>query len=105
MSSGVAGKGNAESGKKGHGARVRTCAGCGSKRDKAELLRIVRTPGGEVLPDLSGKRDGRGAYLCFDSACVERARKHRGLERTLRTVIPKEFFETLCEVTERHGTE
>ena len=84
---------------------MRTCAGCGSKRDKAELLRIVRTPGGEVLPDLSGRRDGRGAYLCFDSACVERARKRRGLERTLRTVIPKEFFETLCEVTGRHGTE
>ena len=95
----------AESGKKGHGARVRTCAGCGRKCDKAELLRIVRTPEGEVLPDLTGRRNGRGAYLCFDAACVERAKKRRGLERTLRTNIPKEFFEGLHEVTERHGTE
>ena len=102
---GGAGIERAGSGKKGHGARVRTCAGCGAKRDKAELLRIVRTPEGEVLPDLSGRRDGRGAYVCFDAACVKRAQKRRGLERTLQTGIPKELFEVLREVTEKHGAE
>ena len=97
--------GNTGSGKKDHGARVRTCAGCGSKRDKGEMLRIVRTPEGKVLPDLSGKRDGRGAYLCFETGCAERARKRKSLERTLRTAVPKDFFETLREVITNHGAE
>lgn len=101
----MANTGRAETGKEKHGARVRTCAGCGRKRDKSEMLRIVRTPEGEVLPDTAGKRAGRGAYLCFDTACLGRAQKRRSIERTLRTSFPKELFERLRGVIEDNGTE
>ena len=87
------------------GARVRTCAGCGRKQDKAAMLRIVRTPERKVVPDPDGKLDGRGAYLCRDLRCLEKARKRKSLERTLRTPVPGEVFEALYGVMEAYGTE
>ena len=87
------------------GARVRTCAGCGAKQDKAGLLRIVRTPEGCVLPDPEGKRDGRGVYLCRRMSCLERAQKRKSLERSLGMSVPKEVYEALREGMEDHGTE
>ena len=88
-----------------HAVRVRTCAGCGRKKDKAELLRIVRTPEGTVFPDPAGCRDGRGAYLCRDHSCLEKAKKRKSLERTLKTAIPEETFEALREVMKTYGAE
>src|SRR5690606_36037441 len=59
----------------------RTCIGCRSARDKRELLRIVRTPDGEIAFDPTGKRSGRGAYVCRDEACLDRALVARALDR------------------------
>ena len=87
------------------GARVRTCAGCGRKRRKEEMLRIVRTPDGEILPDPEGKTDGRGTYLCPEMACLEKARKRKSPDRTLKTAVPQEVYDRLREVLEDNGTE
>ena len=62
----------------------RTCIGCRAVRPKRELLRIVRTPEGEILFDPTGRRAGRGAYLCRDSQCLDRALRARELARALK---------------------
>ena len=73
----------------------RQCAGCREMRDKQELLRIVRSPEGEVALDFRGKAAGRGVYLCSSADCLKRVRKTRALERALDTAIPPEIYDTL----------
>lgn len=72
---------------------MRRCVATGERLPKKELLRIVRTPEGEVKADLSGKANGRGAYLKKDSAALAAARKNKALERALETEIPESFWE------------
>ncbi len=74
---------------------MRQCVGCGEMKSKKELLRIIRTGEGEILLDATGKKNGRGAYLCRDMECFQKALKTRGLERSLKTAIPKEVTENL----------
>lgn len=74
---------------------IRTCVACGTKEGKRALVRVVRTPEGEVAVDPSGKRAGRGAYLCPRRSCWERALKKGRLERALRCPIPPEAREAL----------
>ena len=73
----------------------RQCIGCREMKEKKALLRIVRTPEGEVLLDGTGKKSGRGAYVCHDPACLKRARKSRALERAFETAIPPEVYDAL----------
>ena len=73
----------------------RRCAGCGRVADRRTLLRLSRDKEGQVRLDEAGKGGGRGAYLCPDSACLERARARRTLERTLRCGIGPQVFEAL----------
>jgi len=73
----------------------RQCVGCRTARDKRELIRVVRSPEGEISLDFRGKKPGRGAYLCPDPACLARARKSRALERALETAIPPEVYDAL----------
>jgi len=61
----------------------RTCVSCRTERDKRDLVRIVRTPGGDAAIDPSGKASGRGAYLCADPACWSKALKNRAVQRAL----------------------
>lgn len=68
----------------------RTCVACRAVRPKRDLIRIVRTPAGKVLVDERGKQDGRGAYLCAQRACWERALAERQLERGLRVRIDED---------------
>ena len=75
----------------------RLCVGCGAQRAKKELVRVGRTPTGEVVIDPSGKKAGRGAYICPDPACLEAALKSRKLEKALETGIPPEVGERLRE--------
>ncbi|HOB87888.1 MAG TPA: YlxR family protein [Bacillota bacterium] len=75
----------------------RICIGCQEKRPKRELLRVVRTPQGEIVIDLTGKKSGRGAYLCKDPACLQKALKGRGLEKNLRHPISPQVVEELTE--------
>ncbi len=74
---------------------VRMCTGCREHRLKKELIRVVRSPQGEISIDFSGKKSGRGAYLCADPTCLAKARKTRQLERALETAIPDEVYQRL----------
>ena len=71
------------------------CAGCGEMKPKKELVRVVRTPEGAVILDATGRANGRGAYLCKKSACLEKAIKSRALERTLEAKIESDTYDTL----------
>lgn len=74
---------------------VRQCVACRQKKEKYALARVVRTPEGEVLYDAKGKISGRGAYICKDIKCLEKAVKSRALARALDCDIPDEAFEEL----------
>lgn len=73
----------------------RQCVGCREMKDKKALLRIVKTPEGEILLDSTGKKSGRGAYVCPDPECLKKARKIRALERAFDTAIPAEVYDAL----------
>lgn len=75
----------------------RTCMGCQAKKDKRELVRIVRSPEGEISIDLTGKKPGRGAYICPDPECLQKVVKSKRLERSLETRISEELYESLKE--------
>lgn len=73
----------------------RRCVGCGESKDKRELIRVVRTPEGEVCLDATGKRSGRGAYICRSLSCFKKARKSKRIEASLSVGIPEEIYEKL----------
>ncbi|MQN00638.1 MAG: YlxR family protein [Lachnospiraceae bacterium] len=75
----------------------RRCAGCGELKDKKELIRVVRTPEGIFTIDPTGKAAGRGAYICRDAGCLEKARKNHGLERSFGQKIDKDVYDRLAE--------
>ena len=74
---------------------MRQCLGCREMKPKATLVRVVRSPEGEIALDTKGKASGRGAYVCKDSACLKKTRKSKALERSLETQIPEEIYERL----------
>ena len=76
---------------------LRKCTGCGEMKPKKELLRILLQPDGTITIDATGKKNGRGAYICRNIECLEKAVKHKGLEKSLKVKIPDEIFETLKE--------
>ena len=71
--------------------------GCNEKRPKRELLRIVRTPEGTVELDITGRKNGRGTYICPDVNCLKKVRKSKRLERTLEVEIPDAVYAALEE--------
>lgn len=75
----------------------RQCIGCGEMKEKRELIRILRTPEEEIVLDATGRKNGRGAYLCHSSQCLEKAFKSKGLDRAFRTSVPKEVYDRLRE--------
>ena len=84
----------------------RMCVGCREMKDKKSLLRVVKSPEGEISLDFRGKKPGRGAYVCRDSACFRKARKTRALERGLQTAIPAEVYDAMeAELRGADGTE
>ena len=74
---------------------LRQCMGCREMKNKKELLRVLRTSEGEVFLDLSGRQNGRGAYVCRCKECFVKARKNHSFERSLKTVIPEEVYDKL----------
>lgn len=76
---------------------VRRCTGCGEHLPKKELIRVLRTPEGDILLDESGKKSGRGAYICRSAACLKKARKARRLETSLECSIPDNVYDRLEE--------
>ena len=73
----------------------RKCTGCGKSAPKGELIRIVRTPEGEINLDFTGKKSGRGAYICHSAKCLRAAIKSKRLEKNLDTKIPEEIIGAL----------
>ena len=73
----------------------RKCVGCGVSKEKKSLIRVVRDPEGNVFLDATGKKSGRGAYLCPDPVCFKKARKSKRLDGNLNSVIPEEIYERL----------
>ncbi|MDR2559755.1 MAG: YlxR family protein [Oscillospiraceae bacterium] len=74
---------------------IRKCVGCAEHSGKKELIRVVRSKDGDVSLDLTGKKSGRGAYICKDAQCLAKARKKKSLERGLKCQIPDEIYDTL----------
>ena len=73
---------------------MRQCVGCGEMKAKKELLRVLKTEDG-VLLDATGKKNGRGAYICANTECLKKARKSKGLERSLKVAIRDEVYDNL----------
>lgn len=81
----------------------RQCLGCNEHKPKKEMLRVVRSPEGVISLDFTGKKSGRGAYLCRDVNCLKKARKSRRIDRSLDCVIPDEVYDKLeGEMTDGH---
>ena len=74
---------------------MRQCLGCREMKPKKELIRVVRSPQGEVSLDFKGKLPGRGAYVCPNPACLAKARKAKALERAFETAIPAEVYDAM----------
>ena len=73
----------------------RQCLGCNEHKPKIQLLRVVRTPEGEILLDFTGKKSGRGAYICKDIKCLKKARKSGRIGRSLDCEIPEEVYDRM----------
>ncbi len=80
---------------------MRQCVGCREMKSKKELLRVLKTPEGELLFDVTGRKNGRGAYLCFSKECLQKAVKMKGLERSFQMKIKTETYESLEKELEK----
>ncbi|WP_297775773.1 RNase P modulator RnpM [Blautia sp.] len=74
---------------------MRKCVGCGEMKSKKEMMRVLKTTEDEIILDATGRKNGRGAYLCFQKSCLLQAIKNKGLERSLKMTIPKSVYENL----------
>lgn len=74
---------------------MRKCVGCGEMKPKKEMLRVLRTTEEEFILDATGKKNGRGAYLCPCGECLQKAVKNKGLERSFKQAIPAKVYERL----------
>ena len=74
---------------------MRQCVGCGSMKTKKEMMRVLKTAEEGIILDTTGKKNGRGAYLCVSMECLQKARKNRGLERSFKMSIPNEVYDNL----------
>lgn len=82
---------------------LRQCIGCGEMKSKKEMIRVLKTAEDEIVLDATGRKNGRGAYLCSSMDCFKKAVKNKGLERSFKTAIPKEVYETLEKEMEQLG--
>ena len=96
------GKGNVNNIKK---TASRQCTGCGEKKDKKELIRVIKTPEGDITVDFTGKKNGRGAYICRSGECLEKAIRNHGIERSLKTGILPEIYDSLKKEIEKIESE
>ena len=82
---------------------LRQCIGCGEMKNKKEMIRVLKTSEDEILLDTTGRKNGRGAYLCPSMECFKKAVKSKGLERSFKMAIPKEVYEKLEKEMEQFG--
>ena len=74
---------------------LRQCIGCGNMCNKKEMMRVLKTPEGPIVLDKTGKKNGRGAYVCMQLECLEKAIRNKGLERSFKMTIPNDVYENL----------
>lgn len=74
---------------------LRQCTGCREMKNKKEMLRVIKTSEEEIVLDITGKKNGRGAYICNSYECFEKAKKTKALERSLKINIPSHVYEEL----------
>ena len=74
---------------------LRQCVGCGEMKSKKEMMRVLKTAENDICLDETGKKNGRGAYLCIQRECLQKARKNKGLERSFKMSIDKTIYEQL----------
>lgn len=83
---------------------MRQCVGCGEMKGKKEMMRVLRTPEETIVLDKTGKKNGRGAYLCMSRECLIKARKNKGLERSFKMNISNDVYDSLeKEFDEENG--
>ena len=82
---------------------MRKCVGCGEMKSKKELIRVIKTQEQEFLLDATGKKNGRGAYMCNSLECLKKAIKTKGLERSFKANIPSDVYLQLQEELENIG--
>ena len=82
---------------------MRQCVGCQEMKNKKEMIRVIRTSEQEFILDATGKKNGRGAYICPNRECLSQAIKSKGLERSFKQAIPKEVYESLEKEMEQFG--
>lgn len=80
---------------------LRQCIGCGEMKNKKEMIRILKTEAEGIILDATGKKNGRGAYVCPREECLKKAVKSRGLDRSFKMTVPREVYETLEKEMER----
>ncbi len=74
---------------------LRQCIGCGEMKNKKEMMRIIKTAEGDICLDITGKKNGRGAYVCKSSVCLQTAINSKGLERSFKMSIPKQVYDMI----------
>ena len=84
---------------------MRKCVGCQEMKSKREMIRVLKTENERILLDATGKKNGRGAYICRSSECLEKAVKNHGIERSLKTGIAPEIYDSLKKEIEKIGSE
>ena len=91
----------------GQGKKIpmRKCVGCQEMKSKREMIRVLKTENDEILLDETGKKNGRGAYICKSKECLEKAVKNRGIERSLKTGISPEIYDSLKKEIEKIESE
>ena len=82
---------------------LRQCIGCGEMKSKKEMIRVLKTAEEDILIDATGRKNGRGAYLCPSRECLKKAIKSKGLERSFKMTISKEIYEALEKEMEELG--
>jgi predicted RNA-binding protein YlxR (DUF448 family) len=79
---------------------LRQCIGCGEMKGKNEMLRVLRTEDNQIIIDSTGRKNGRGAYICHNSECMKKARKSRALDRSFKMAVSDEVYENLTKEIE-----
>lgn len=74
---------------------LRQCVGCGEMKGKKDMMRVLKTGEDDICLDITGKKNGRGAYVCKSKSCLQAARKNKGLERSFKMSIPNEVYDML----------
>ena len=82
---------------------LRQCIGCGEMKNEKEMVRILKTAEGEIVLDATGKKNGRGAYICPSMDCFRKAKKSRGLDRSFKMAVPAEIYDRLEKEMEELG--